>query len=302
MPLPLIPVLLGGASLLAGAIGVKKGLDAKEDFDRAERIAENAKRSHERAISNLATDKELTNEKIQDLIKLKVDIFQDQIKHLVDTVKRCYKNSKSTMENFEETISIDDIKRMEEMVVSTGSGVASSALEGLFAGSKAVAALVALSGGATGTTLASGTLAMLGGGALAAGGLGVGVGTGVLLGSFVGPALAVGGFTLANKAEKAVTEAREYEADAEEKIAKIGKVQVILQGLRTNVDEMSSNLRQLANTFDKYKVSDNSDKSAFDRMLKVGKSIKALLDMHIIEDDGTAVKDLKVKMSGYMQV
>ena len=314
MPLPLIPVLLGGASLLAGAIGVKKGLDAKEDFDRAERIAENAKRSHERAISNLATDKELTNEKIQDLIKLKVDIFQDQIKHLVDTVKRCYKNSKSTMENFEETISIDDIKRMEEMVVSTGSGVASSALEGLFAGSKAVAALVALSGGATGTTLAGGTLAMLGGGALAAGGLGVGVGTGaagglgvgvgtgVLLGSFVGPALAVGGFTLANKAEKAVTEAREYEADAEEKIAKIGKVQVILQGLRTNVDEMSSNLRQLANTFDKYKVSDNSDKSAFDRMLKVGKSIKALLDMHIIEDDGTAVKDLKVKMSGYMQV
>lgn len=303
MPLPLIPVLLGGASLIASAVGIKKGLDAKEDFERAERIAENAKRSHERAISNLATDKKLTNEKIQDLIKLKVDIFQDQIKHLVDTVKRCYKNSKSTMENFEETISIDDIKRMEEMVVSTGSAVASSALEGLFAGSKAVAALVALSGGATtGTTLAGGTLAMLGGGALSAGGLGMAGGTAVLGGLVVGPALAVGGFTLANKAEKAVTEAREYEADAEEKIAKIGKVQVILQGLRTNVDEMSSNLRQLANTFDKYKVSDNSDKSAFDRMLKVGKSIKALLDMHIIEDDGTAVKDLKVKMSGYMQV
>lgn len=299
MPLPLIPVLLGGASLIASAVGIKKGFDAKEDFERAERIAENAKRSHERAISNLATDKKLTNEKIQDLIKLKVDIFQDQIKHLVDTVKRCYKNSKSTMENFEETISIDDIKRMEEMVVSTGSAVASSALEGLFAGSKAVAALVALSGGAAATNA---TLAWLGGGALAAGGLGMAGGTAVLGGLVVGPALAVGGFTLANKAEKAVTEAREYEADAEEKIAKIGKVQVILQGLRTNVDEMSSNLRQLANTFDKYKVSDNSDKSAFDRMLKVGKSIKALLDMPIIEDDGTAVKDLKVKMSGYMQV
>ena len=50
MPLPLIPVLLGGASLIASAVGIKKGLDAKEDFDRAERIAENAKRNHERAL------------------------------------------------------------------------------------------------------------------------------------------------------------------------------------------------------------------------------------------------------------
>ena len=221
MPLPLIPVLLGGASLIASAVGIKKGFDAKEDFERAERIAENAKRSHERAISNLATDKKLTNEKIQDLIKLKVDIFQDQIKHLVDTVKRCYKNSKSTMENFEETISIDDIKRMEEMVVSTGSAVASSALEGLFAGSKAVAALVALSGGAAATNA---TLAWLGGGALAAGGLGMAGGTAVLGGLVVGPALAVGGFMLANKAEEALEKARDYETKADNAIAGLNRI------------------------------------------------------------------------------
>ena len=124
----------------------------------------------------------------------------------------------------------------------------------------------------------------------------------VLGGLIAGPALAVGGFMMASKAEKAVTEAREYEADAEEKIAKIGKVQVILQGLRTNVDEMSSNLRQLTNTFDKHKVYDDSDESAFDRMITVGKSIKALLDMPIMEKDGSAVKNLDVKMSGYMQL
>ena len=31
MPLPLIPVVLGGASLLAGAFGAKKGYDAYSD-------------------------------------------------------------------------------------------------------------------------------------------------------------------------------------------------------------------------------------------------------------------------------
>lgn len=310
MPLPLI---LGAAALLAGGVGIKKGLDAKEDFDRAKRIGESAKRRHESAVRDLESARNLTNEKLIDLGKLKVDIFQNQIKFLVEAIKRSRKNAKSSIKDFESEITTDELEKMEQMVVKSlelGSATTSGAVSGALAGLGAWGGVQALATASTGTAISTlsgaaatnATLAWLGGGAAAAGGLGMTAGAFVLGGLIAGPALAVGGFMMASKAEKAVTEAREYEADAEEKIAKIGKVQVILQGLRTNVDEMSSNLRQLTNTFDKYKVSDNSDKSAFDRMLKVGKSIKALLDMHIIEDDGTAVKDLKVKMSGYMQV
>ena len=51
MPLPLIPVLIGGAALLAGGYGVKKGLDAKENFDRAKDISADAqRRSEERRV------------------------------------------------------------------------------------------------------------------------------------------------------------------------------------------------------------------------------------------------------------
>ncbi len=44
MPLPLIPALLGGAVLLTGGPGLKKGLDARENFERAERLIDEARR------------------------------------------------------------------------------------------------------------------------------------------------------------------------------------------------------------------------------------------------------------------
>ena len=44
MPLPLIPALLGGAVLLTGGPGLKNGLDARENFERAERLIDEARR------------------------------------------------------------------------------------------------------------------------------------------------------------------------------------------------------------------------------------------------------------------
>ena len=308
-----VPLILGAAALLAGGIGIKKGFDAKEDFDRAERIGKNAQRKHESAVADLESAQNLTNKKFADLGKLKVDIFQNQIKHLVETIKRCQKNSKSTIKDFEEEISTDELKKMEQMVVKSlelgsaaGSGVASGALAA-FGAWGGVQALAAASTGTAISTLSgaaatNATLAWLGGGALSAGGLGMAGGAAVLGGLVAGPALAVGGFMMASKAEEAVTEARKYEADIDEKVAKIGKAKVILQGLRANADEMSYNLCQLAITFERYKVYDNSDKSAFNRMYNLGKNIKDLLNTPIMEKDGTAVKNLGAKISGYMQI
>lgn len=83
-----LPFILAGAALLAGGIGVKKGIDAKEDFDRAERIGRRAKRNHEDAIESLESEREKTNQSLQDLGRLKVSIFSDQIKYLVDEIKK----------------------------------------------------------------------------------------------------------------------------------------------------------------------------------------------------------------------
>lgn len=310
MPLPLI---LGAAALLAGGVGIKKGLDAKEDFDRAKRIGESAKRRHESAVRDLESARNLTNEKLIDLGKLKVDIFQHQIKFLVEAIKRSRKNAKSTIKDFESEITTDELEKMEQMVVKSlelGSATASGAVSGALAGLGAWGGVQALATASTGTAISTlsgaaatnATLAWLGGGAVYAGGLGMAGGAAVLGGLIAGPALAVGGFMMASKAEEALTEARRYDAKVDKAIAEIEVGKELLYGLRKNVNEMSSNLLQLANTFDKHKVYDDSDESAFDRMITVGKSIKALLDMPIMEKDGSAVKNLDVKMSGYMQL
>lgn len=67
MPLPL---LLAGAALLAGGYGVKKGLDAKEDFERAERIGREAKKAFDKAEKYLSAEKKRTNDEFVELGKL----------------------------------------------------------------------------------------------------------------------------------------------------------------------------------------------------------------------------------------
>ncbi len=322
MPLPLIPVLLGGASLVAGIAGVKKGFDAKANLDKAKEIGNSAKRKHEKAVKDLESVRNLVNEKLVDLGRLKVNILQTQIKHLVDTIKRySKKDSKSTIKDFESKISTEELQKMERLFVKDlelGSSVGSGAVSGALAGFGAYGGVQALAAASTGTAISSlsgaaatnATLAWLGGGSLAAGGFGIAGGTAVLGGVIAGPALAVAGFMLASKAENALTEAEKYEAKVDKAVAEIGVAKEILHGVIANANEMSANLTKLADVYDKNfrkegwwnNFFERYNESTINRMIVVGKSIKALLDMPIMEKNGSAVKNLSVKMSGYMCV
>jgi hypothetical protein len=71
MPLPFI---IGGIALAAGAYGVKKGVDAKDDFDTAERYNKKAERIYDEAKEQLETNRELTNTHLENLGELKVSI------------------------------------------------------------------------------------------------------------------------------------------------------------------------------------------------------------------------------------
>ena len=141
-----LPFILAGAALLAGGIGVKKGIDAKEDFDRAERIGRRAKRNHEDAIESLESEREKTNQSFQDLGRLKVSIFSDQIKYLVDEIKK-RKKAKSKMTGFEQMVEELNLPQMEKMVLGSldiEKGLASGAASGALMGLGAMAVLACL--------------------------------------------------------------------------------------------------------------------------------------------------------------
>ena len=83
-----IPFLLAGAAVLAGGYGIKKGLDAKEDMDRAQSINERARdlaSSTERRINN---NRKSTNETIKQLGTTKIYIMAHSMDSFVDNFSR----------------------------------------------------------------------------------------------------------------------------------------------------------------------------------------------------------------------
>ena len=115
MPLPLIPLVLGGASLLAGGYGVKKGLEAKEDFEKAKSIGENALDRHKKAVSDLEKKRKNTNIYFIRLGKLKANIFSKNIKFLVDEIRK-RKDSSSKIKGYQASIvelHLPNLKKIE---------------------------------------------------------------------------------------------------------------------------------------------------------------------------------------------
>lgn len=307
MPLPLIPALIAGASLLAGGYGVKKGLDAKEDFERAESIGKDAKRRHEKSMALLETERKKTNRHFVNLGKLKAHIFSHQIKRLVDEVKKRKDQSASKLKNYKESIDKLDLPNLEKMVLKSleiETGLLSGATSGALAGLGAYGSVGLLASASTGTAIASlsgaaatnATLAWLGGGALSAGGLGMAGGTAILGGFVAGPALAITGLMMASKAEEALTKARAYEANVDEKIAEIEGMQLILQGLQANAKEMTCTLKKLGPFFDEAADNLSSNNSSFSRLFNIGIGLKSVLETPILEKDGSATKNLESKL------
>jgi len=309
MPLPLIPVLLWGGAAALAAIGVKKGVDASNDFDKAKRIGENAERDHKKAIEVLDEDRKKTQKDLESLGALKVQVLSTQIKYLVDALKK----GRGKIEGFEQSITPDQLREYERHVkgsLEIQNGLASGAVGGALAamgaygtvGVFATASTGAAITGLSGVAATNATLAWLGGGALSAGGFGMAGGMVALSGIVLGPALAIGGFMMASKAEEAVTKARRYEAEVEVAVAEIKKVCVGLKAIRSSAAEQYNTIQRLVEAFEKVKIPANADNAAFHRMYVIGKSLKEVLDIKIMGEDGQAVAGLKAKYSGYMEV
>ena len=218
MPLPL---LLVGAALFAGGYGVKKGLDAKSDFDAAERINEDAQEMFDEAKRSLERRKQETQNNLESLGRQKIQLSKDALEPFVTTFRQIknvdYNDIDFQDENLrvssDEILEIREVTvRMEEAVGGTAGALGSGALAGLAAygsvGVLATASTGTAIAGLSGAAATNATLAWLGGGSLAAGGFGMAGGVAVLGGIVAAPVLLVGGLMMASKAKEAVENAR----------------------------------------------------------------------------------------------
>jgi len=226
-----LPFIAAAAAIGLGMMGIKKGMDAKSKNDEARDIIEEAKERFEEVKEEVEIESEDLRNKLEEYGELKIKVFNEVVGHFLELMKECA-NTTNSAANIKKYISQEELQQLEETNVeateiasSLAKGVASGAVTafgvygtvGALASASTGVAIAELSGAAA----TNATLAWLGGGSLASGGLGVAGGTAVLGGLVAGPAIAVAGFVLDSKAEENLTKAYRFRKDVEIKVEKM---------------------------------------------------------------------------------
>lgn len=311
MPLPLIPIILGAASLAGAAFGVKKGLDAKEKFSEAKELADFAKSKYDRHYKSLESSKEETNKKLEELGKIRVEVFTNQIRHFVNFLRK----GRAKLDNYafhkEGIPNIEEYAHGLEVSIAVATSALNSGVTGAMAALGAYGAVTAFGAASTGTAIASlagiaaqnATLAWLGGGSLAAGGLGIAGGTMVLGGIAAGAGLAAGGIILDKKAEESLTAAHEYYSKVEIEIEKMENIKTALTAIIKNVDEISDAIRQMAARYDAIVATKDLEQDENKRILiPVGMALANLLKIPVLDETGKANAGLSASVKETLTV
>ena len=321
MPLPLIPILLGGLAIGTGAHGIKKGIDAKNDMDLAKSVNSEAQDIAKKAEKKIEDFKSSTTKAIEIFGKSKIEILSGSINQFVISFEQI-KNV-----DFQESEGLDELKNFNpqspeflklKKVSVEAKNIAVNGIGAL--GSGALLALgtykVVMGGlggllvtATTGTSLGTlsgavatkATLAWLGGGALTAGGFGMTGGIAVLGGLVAGPALAIGGSLLAKQADKAYWDAHTNREKAKAFAEQANGICVTLNAIQYRAEQLEELLRGLDKPFNElvshmqfviraygtnWKDYSNHDKQKIYNCVQLAQMIKFVLDTALLGENG----------------
>ena len=254
------PLLLIGAAVLLGGYGVKKGIDAYTDSDEASDIDEAAKSVFAQAESNLKSARKDCTGQLEKLGRQKFGIWDRQLGRTVSLLERIRNvelhGTAEVGELGAKALSRADLAKMKEvsMLSSEVVGGGLRALgSGALVGMATYGATAMFATASTGTAISSlggvaatnATLAWIGGGSLAAGGLGIAGGTAVLGGIVAAPVLAVGGMVLAAKAREKLAAARANHAKAKLAAGEMRAASALVWGIHKAAAQVHSVLTRL---------------------------------------------------------
>lgn len=257
----IIPIILGAAALITAGVGVAAGVDGISKMDEAKKLGKNAQKRYEQKCKLVENTLQKTQDFAEEYGQLQIQVKLQTIKSFVAFIERIGQQaSQSDLEFLEglEGISPQQIQEYKTAALEAerlakggfaavgaayAAGQGAVALIGLFGTASTGAAI----GGLSGAAAWNATLAWLGGGSLAAGGGGMALGTLVLGGIAVGPALMIGGFVLGGQGEKALTEAHRYEAQVNTEIAKLDAFESFLGQAQRRIVELRELVESLNN-------------------------------------------------------
>lgn len=317
MPLPFIAVVVIAVSVGAGA---KKGYDAYKDSSEAKKINKRAEDVFDESQKSLDNQRKKTNSDIKEFGEYKIKTFNSVLLryfNIFEKIKNIeFENSVSKDDDF--VVYMKEFEKLKTDVLNIknviGGGVA-SLVGGALAGFGAYGGVGLLATASTGTAISTlsgaaatnATLAWLGGGSLASGGLGVAGGTMVLGGLVTGPALAVAVWVMASSAEKAkndaytnLNKARAIEESNKTIILQLEEVSRISDRLKNTIEKlvfyfntMINNLDALVGKNDNYKAYDEKEKTLVHHSLLMAQSIKNLISVPLMDEKGEIEKEAR---------
>jgi hypothetical protein len=245
MPLPFI---LGAVAAIAAAGGVKSGIHGAAKMKEANDTIKSANSRHEKNIARFDETSETTNKVMDKLGALELEILHS-FDEFSDTIEKI-QNRPQFKEYIKDGVELPKYDKEELKNVSVGAGVLLGGLGGTAVGTAggfaaagaATSAVMVLGTASTGTAIASlsgvaatnATLAALGGGAIAAGGGGIALGTTILGATTLGVGLLVGGLIfnatggkLSDKADEAWAQMEKAEKTIDSACGYLNQLKVI---------------------------------------------------------------------------
>ncbi len=247
-----LPFLLWGAAIVAGSlIGVVRGAQGVSRLRDAKEIGHRAEKGNKEASNRLETKRQQVNSAAEDYGKRLAYSRRDTLGRFVRFVEQLgQRGSQKALEALDKidisTTHLDEFRgasieaghmitgAVKAVSTSVAAGAGTYSLVGLLGTASTGTAIAGLKGAAA----TNATLAWLGGGSLAAGGGGMAMGTVVLGGIVLAPAVLIAGFVLASEAEKALTKARKYEAEVNREIANMNTMMEFMDRLKTRIAEL----------------------------------------------------------------
>lgn len=316
-----LPFLIPLALALAGLVGAGKAVKAACDTSDANDIASSAQSVVDNAKKYLEQSKKAANSTLAKYGRKKLEALDGPVQSFVTLFKQI-KNveiaNSAELENLKigkfSEVAIAELQDTCDMAHGALQGLGAGAVGGALTAFGAYGGTMLLASAGTGTAISAlsgiaatnATLAWLGGGTLAAGGMGVAGGTMALGALVAGPALLIFGGILGAKASKKLSEAREnmekaraFETEVNgvcQKLAMIKSVtnttSDILSSLCGKLHKTNDFLKKVINengvNFSQY---NNNSKAVVFIGVKYAQLVKALIDTPILNEDGEIVVD-----------
>lgn len=318
MPLPFIPAAI--FTIGTGLSGVKKGLTAKKDIKKAKSVNLSANKIARESEEYIVKAKDKTREAIEELGREKINVLTTSITDFIFNFEKIKNMKLNNSDGIDELRNFDvdeekfaDLKEAsfeaKKIAVNGLAAIGSGALVSYGTYSVVMSGLGGMILSSTGTaigtlsgvTATNATLAWLGGGSLAAGGLGKAGCMLVLGGLATGPALAVGGTLIAGQARKALndsysnynkailfkSQARSIGLALKSMYIRANQLRCLLTALDSifnrYVEKLKDIIRVNGTDWDTYSLQDKKDIYI---CVQLAQTIKAILDSTLINKDG----------------